>query len=116
MRHSRKKAAAVGFLAFLVLWIVGGVRGSALPYPQPVTWPVLLGDETNVQLPQANNLRQIGLAQTPLPLMLEQPEVEGLKVHEKRARLSVGTTNFDGDLALVRSQLAAQQAVVFNER
>ena len=116
MRETWKKAAAIGFLAFLALWVAGAVRGLSLPYPQPSGWSFSAGDDSPNRLPQAHNLKQIGLEATPLPLMLDQPGVERIQVHEKRAQLSVGAADFDDHQALIRSFIAAHQAVVFNEK
>src|SRR5437899_89992 len=115
MRHLWKKIAALGFLAFLTLWVVGILRGLTLAYPQPV-WPLPVIEEFAARLPQANNLKQIGMATTPLPLVLDQPEVERIQVHEKYAQLASGTAAFDDDTVQVRSALAAHQATVLNEK
>ena len=110
-----KKGAAVGFLALLALWAVGFVRGPSQPYPQPTAWPVLAREVQASRLPSANNLKQIGLAQTPLPALLDQPDVDRIRVFEKVAHLATGTAAFDDDEAAVRSALAAHRAAVFNE-
>jgi hypothetical protein len=97
--------------------VAGTVRGLTLPYPPPPpAWPLPAGEESAARLQSANNLRQIGLALTPLPLVLDQPDVDRIRVHEKVAQLAAGTGAFDDDAALVRSALAAHQAVVFNEK
>ncbi|MCI0640914.1 MAG: DUF4349 domain-containing protein [Gemmataceae bacterium] len=112
-----KKAGAIGFLVFLALWVAGAIRALLLPYPQTPVWQ-LTGSihEAGTRLPQGNNLKQIGLAFTPLPLVLDQPDVEKIQVFDKLAQLAIGTARFDDDKALVRAALAAHQAVVFNER
>ena len=63
MRRYAPKVAAVGFLIFLGLWIVGIIRGIALPYPPPP--PLALASEreyfTSTFNTIANNLKQIAL-------------------------------------------------------
>jgi hypothetical protein len=116
MRPFWKKTAAVGFLVFLGLWIAGTCRSWAQPYPQPVAWHLAASEEPPARLQVANNLTQLGLALKPLPLMLDQPEVERIQVYEKSALLGVGTATFDDDEALIRSALAGRQASIFNEK
>jgi hypothetical protein len=117
MRPVWKKVAALGFLLFLGLWVAGTIRGSKLPYSRPPAAPPTLGSELNSQrLQAANNLRQIGLAKAPLPLVLDQPDVGRIQVHEKTAHLTASTAAFDNDQAAIRDALAEHQAVVFNER
>ncbi|MCI0465172.1 MAG: DUF4349 domain-containing protein [Gemmataceae bacterium] len=111
-----KKVVAVGFLVLLVLWAAGIVRGLILPEPR--TMPALdpLGrEETPSRLMSANNLKQLGLALTPLPQVLDGPDVDQIRVHDKGALLAATTATFDEDSALVRSALTAYQARVFNE-
>jgi hypothetical protein len=115
MSYLWKKVAALGFLVFLILWAVGILRSYALPYPQPA-WPIPVIEELSARNASANNLKQIGLAQTPLPAVLDQAEVERIQVHEKHAQLATGTTTFDDDAAEVRKSLAEHQATVFNEK
>src|SRR4051794_24342501 len=98
-----KKAAAVGVLSFLALWVVGTLRAGTLPYPEPAPWPLTLGEGQGAQGFQANanNLRALGLATKPLPLVLDQPEVERIRVHDRTAQLAVGTAAFDEDAARI---------------
>jgi hypothetical protein len=112
-----KKLAALGFLVFLALWAAGAVRGLALPFPRP-TLLDLSGSirEDASRLAQANNLKEIGLAKTSLPLVLDQDDIEKIQVHEKSAHIATGTAAFDEDQGLLRAALASQQANIFNER
>ena len=126
MSQLAKKCAAIGFLVLVSLWIVGIVREAALPYPQPAGWHLASSDfyeelsSSNAKNPgqqrMANNLVQIGLAHTPLPLVLEQADVDKIQVYEKNAQLAAGTEAFEPDEASIRAALAAHLAVVFNEK
>jgi hypothetical protein len=117
MHEQWKKVAAVSFLTFLVLWIVGFLRILAQPYPQAPVWPVLGSEEVSLQRTQnANNLKQLGLARTPLPNLLDQGDLDRIHVFEKNAQLAMGTTEFADDVAHVRSALAEHQATVFHEK
>src|SRR4051812_18184183 len=102
MRHYAKKVAAIGFLVFLALWIVGVVRGLTLPFPPPP--PLLLdsgpdeyGRGASQNQKVANNLRQLGMEKTPLPLVIDQAEIERIQVHEKTADLTTGSADFETD-------------------
>src|SRR5262245_11885148 len=98
MRLYIQKAAAVGFLVFVGLWIVGSFRGLELDYPMPD--PMMFTSVSSIREQQmyqasANNMRTIpGLVETALPLVLDRPEVEQIRIHEKRAILGIGTPNF----------------------
>jgi hypothetical protein len=112
-----KKGAALGFLVFFGLWVTGSIRGATLftPVPQPPRWAG--SEEVSPRWQQAaNNLKQIGLARMPLPLMLERPEVDQIAVHEKTAALASDSGAFDDDVAMIRSALEEHKATVFNER
>jgi hypothetical protein len=111
-----KQAAAIGFLVFLGLWIVGITRAATQPYPEPAAWQLTLSEEPASRLALANNLRQVGLIQMPLPLVLDQPDVERIRVYEKTAQLAAGTAAFDDDAVSIRAALTAHQASVFNEK
>lgn len=115
-----KKTAALGFLAFLGLWIGGTIHGWSLPYPEPIALPLSSGPgddySPSSRLSQANNIKQIGLAETPLPLVLDKPDIERIQVHEKNAQLSAGTAAFEDDEVRVRAALDAYKAVIVNER
>ena len=50
-----------------------------------------------------NNLKQIGLVETPLPLVLENPNVDKIQIFEKIAVLTSGSTKFDEDEASIRT-------------
>jgi hypothetical protein len=117
MHQVFKKVAAIGFLAFLGLWAVGFVLAWSQPYPPPP--PLHLGSAEEIYAPRqqiANNLKQLGLALTPLPLVLDKPEVEQIRVFEKNAQLALGTAAFEADEGAIRAAIATHQAVVFNEK
>jgi hypothetical protein len=126
MRQYIAKGAAVGFLVLVALWVIGLVREAALPYPQPAGWHVATGltlDDVSLnsngnpdRLVVANNLKQLGLALTPLPLVIDQPDLEKIQVFEKTATVALGSDAFDEDEAGIRTTLAAHHAVAFNER
>ncbi len=119
-----KKLAAVAFLLFMALWIAGTVRTLALDYPPPPPTPIVsLASERDLRLPAnnssnfASNIRQIpGLVETPLPLMLDKPEAEQIRIHEKRAVLTSSTTAFRSDEGLIRAAIKDQQADIFTEK
>src|SRR5262249_5335423 len=115
MSYFWKKVAALGFLVFLILWVVGILRSYTVPYPQPA-WPLPVIEELSARNASANNLKQIGMAQAPLPAVLDQPEVDRIQVHEKHAQLATGTTAFDDDVGKARNVLAEHQATIFNEK
>jgi hypothetical protein len=121
MRQIVAKCAAAGFLVLVALWIVGIAREAAQPYPQPALWHLASGanfDElasSNRNLQVANNIKQLGLATTPLPLVLEQPDLDKLQVYEKTGHLALGTEAFDAEENAIRGALAAHQAIAFDE-
>lgn len=116
MQDPRKKAAAVGFLALFALVLVGTIHAFTLPYPQllrsslPLSLPILERNRT------ANNLKQIGLGGMPLPLLLEQANVERIRVYERSGQLALATDAFDDDEAQIRSAVTVHQALVLNEQ
>jgi Domain of unknown function (DUF4349) len=116
MRERWKKAAAAGFLAFMGLWLVGSLRALTLDFPPPPVVPAYMGELSASRLPVANNMKQIGLELTPVPLVLDQPDVDKIQVYEKNAQLALATAAFDDDLARIRKAVADDQAVVFNEK
>ncbi len=116
-----KKAAAVGFLVFLALWIAGIVRGLTLTFPPPPPMALpSIASSVDRDYPRnanwANNLKQIGLIETPLPVMLDKPQVEEVRVIEKRATMTTGTADFPTDESALRAAIKANQASVFNEK
>ena len=117
MQHLGKKTAAAGFLVLLALGLVGTIRAFTLPYPQllrsslPMSLPML---ERN--LPSANNLKQVGLGEMPLPLLLEQGNVERIRVYERSGQLALATEVFGDDETQVRSAVTVRQALVLNEK
>src|SRR5690348_11314330 len=121
MLHYVKKAAALGFLLFVLLWIVGVLRALTLEYSPPP--PAIVSMASDYDIPSrgnsnfsANNLQQIGLIQTPLPLVLDNPEVEKIRITDKTARMSVNTTSFAADVAKIREMIQEFKAETFNER
>ena len=119
MLHYAKKIAALAFLLFMLLWVAGVIRSFTLEYPPPPPL-VSLSSEREYVNPSsrnfANNLKQIDPNQTPLPLMLDNPDVDKIRITEKTAVLTSGTTAFKNDEASVRAAIKAQQADVFTER
>jgi hypothetical protein len=114
VRLLKKKIAAVGFLVFLGLWIVGAVRGLTLPYPQPLPLSVASsGEESYSRAPVANNMKQLGLIETPMPLLLDGANVDKIRVHEKRAVLALGTSAFDYDTAKVHAAVESHKGEIF---
>jgi uncharacterized protein YfcZ (UPF0381/DUF406 family) len=118
MRAQWKKPAAIGFLVFLVLWSAGTIRGLALPFPRPTVLDLSGSShrEDTSRLANAHNLVQLGLGTTPLPVVLDQGDIERIQVYEKSAHITTGTAAFDEDQALLRAALTAHQATIFNER
>jgi hypothetical protein len=119
MRRYINKSAAIAFLAFVALWIVGLVREATTAYPLPTAWDHAVIENLQSTVSRqvmANNLRQIGLATTPLPLVIDQPDVEKIQVFEETAQLILGSDVFDDDEAAIRTVLAAHRAVAFNEK
>lgn len=116
MNHRRKQVAAVAFLAFVVLWVVGLVRGAPRPDSSPaLDWSSGSSDNTTSRQQFANNLHKIGLGAMPLPAVLDQADIDRIQVFEKTARLTNSTTSFDGDQSAIRSAVESHQAVIFNE-
>src|SRR5262245_39031620 len=115
MRQILQRCGAAGFLVFLILWVGGTVRGYALPYPEGPVFDFSSFDRVaNQRLQGANNLKQMGLATTPVPLVLERPDLDKIQVYERVAYLSSGTRSFEDDEAQIRSAAAGHQAVIFN--
>jgi hypothetical protein len=116
MRQLLPKFAAAGFLVFLALWIGGTARGYALPYPEAPVFDFSAFDrQANARQASANNLAQIGLSTTALPLVLDKGDIEQIQVYERIASLTSATRAFDDDEAQLRSATAGQQAVIFLE-
>jgi Domain of unknown function (DUF4349) len=117
----KKKVAAVAFLIFLSLWVVGLIGGLALPLPRasadPVAFsnvqPIQGGDQGRRQL--ANNLRALGLAREPVRGVLDRADLDKVQVHEKTGRVAATTTDFAVDEAAIRAALEEHKAVVVNE-
>jgi hypothetical protein len=119
MSNLLKKLAAAGFLAFVGLWAAGLARSYTLERPEPTTFAVpalSLIEEYRSRMQVANNLRQIGLAHSPLLEILEQAGGDKIEVYEKTAQLTSGTSAFSADEAWVRQAVATHKAVIFSER
>jgi hypothetical protein len=119
MRRHINKGAALGFLAFVALWIVGLAREASVAYPLPTAWHLVVSEELSNRLSRnmvANNLKQIGLAETHPLLVLDQPDVEKIQVEEKKAQLALGSDAFDDDEAVSRTALATHHGMVFDEK
>lgn len=120
MRHYAKKAGAVGFLVFLALWIVGAIRGLTLPYPDPP--PLHLSSISEdysrsggKQQNFVNNLKALGMEKTPLPMVIDQAEIERIQIHDKTAHLTSSTFDYDDDEAKIRAVLALYKANTISE-
>jgi adenylate cyclase class IV len=115
MRLYVQKAVAVGFLVFLTLWIVGAVRGMMLdfPPPLPMSLDVVSARESYSRQQNVNNLKQLGLVETPLPLVLDGPNVEKIRIHEKRAVMTAGSASFDDDSARIHAAIQSHNAEIF---
>lgn len=117
-----KKIAAFGFLLFLALFVAGIIRSFFLQEPDlpdltmRLSSPLFSKDEYRSELRTANNLAQIGLIKTPLPQVLDQENLDKIRVYEKTAQLASGTTDFPVDEERIRTALTTQKATVFNER
>jgi hypothetical protein len=121
VKTSVKKLAAVGFLLFLGLWVVGFLRTFSLPEAEPEVFIPSVspfsssGDNPRTGAKTANNLAQIGLTQAPLPQVLDQEDIHKVQVYEKTAHLTSGTTAFAEDEGRIRSAVAHWNALVFSE-
>jgi hypothetical protein len=115
-----KKVAAVGFLLFLILWVVGLSGGYALPLPRASADSAAFSSvprrEDGLARQQfANNLRDLGLAREPVRGVLDRADLDKIQVHEKIGRVATTTTDFAADEAAIRTVLEGQKAVVVNE-
>jgi Domain of unknown function (DUF4349) len=111
-----KKFAAVGFLAFLGLWIVASIRGLTLDYPPPAPLSIELIREDYSRQQVANNLKAVGLAETPAPMLLDLADIEKIRIHEKRAVLATNSVEFDDDSTKIHSAIAAHKAEILTYR
>ena len=118
-----KKIAAIGFLLFMLLWLAGVIRAFTREYPPPApVLPELLSlsssgrEYVNPAQQVANNLKQIGLIQTPLPLVLDNPDFEKIRITEKTATLTAGSTAFKEDEVKIRAAIAEFKADIFTEK
>ncbi len=127
MRQYAKKAGAVGFLVFLGLWIIGSARGMMLPYPEPPPLQLSsIGDEFSSGGSGGrqqgsnqnfwNNLKAIGMEKTPLPMVIDQAEIERIQIHEKTAFLTTSSFEFAEDEAKIRAALATHKVSTISEK
>ncbi len=103
------------------IWFAGVLQTLALDYPPPAPTPLAsLSAEREYHLPWngnwANNLKQIGLIETPLPLVLDKPDVEKIRITEKTALLTSTSTAFKDDEAKIRAAIQADGAEIFTEK
>jgi hypothetical protein len=116
-----KKVAALAFLTFLALWVVGLVGGFALPLPRATASPVAYASVQQAQgdglarRQLANNLRELGLARMPARGVLDLADLDKVQVHEKTGRLTTTTSDFADDEAAVRAVLEEHKAAVIHE-
>jgi hypothetical protein len=114
-----KKLIALGFLLLVGLWAAGVVRSFGMAHSDlpalSVSIPSSVEDYRG-SLRTANNLAQIGLVKAPLPKVLDQEDIQQIRVYEKTAQISAGSTAFADDEARIRKALADHQAVVFSEK
>ena len=115
-----KKVAAVAFLLFLILWVVGLSGGFALPLPRASAEPVAFASASRREDGQArqqlaNNLRELGLAREPVRGVLDRADLDKIQVHEKIGRVATTTTDFAADEAAIRTVLEGQKVVMVNE-
>jgi hypothetical protein len=115
----RKKVAAVAFLSFLILWVVGLAGDLAPPLPRVSADSFVSSGSSNREGPErqqlANNLRELGLAREPVRGVLDRPDLDKVQVHEKTGRVATTTTDFAADEAAVRAALTEHKAVPVNE-
>jgi hypothetical protein len=119
MSNSLKKLAAVGFLLLVALWLAGIARTYFLPEPEPFTFPTVISFSSadyRSGARTAHNLAQIDLAKDPLPKMLDQADINQIRVYEKTAELSAGSTAFGEDEARTRNAIGTHKAVIFSEK
>lgn len=122
MTNLWKKLAALAFLLFLALWVAGFLRTfaqSAAEAPTVPTIPVKfssISEEYGSSLRQTSNLAQMGLPKAPLPQVLDQVDIDQLKVYEKTGQISSGSTNFTDDEERVRKAIVTHKSVIFDEK
>jgi hypothetical protein len=110
-----KKAAAIGFLILLVLWVIGLFRAPAPAAPLPAHGFVF-NREDFARQQVANNLRALHVENVPAPLLLDRQDVEGIRIHERSAQLTAVTARFADDEKQVRLAVVEHGALVLNER
>lgn len=121
MRRNWYSLAAVGFLVFLTLFVVGLALAQSHPYPVMPTYSPLRLSSGYEELASSNwgsshNMAQIGLGKTPIPQVLDQANIEQIRVQEKIGQLKVGTASYDSDEKTIRAAVAAHKAIIFTEK
>src|SRR5262245_47662724 len=94
-QHLLQKAAAIGFLTLLPLWVIGlfvAPAPVAPAYPMQHAFAYNREDLSRQQV--ANNLRALKMDDVPAPLLLDRQDVEGIRVHEKSAQMTTSTASF----------------------
>lgn len=116
MHQLLPKVAAVGFLTLLSLWILGLFVAPPPADPALVEWQAQSFNRANASQGQvANNLRALKLAAEPAPLLLERPDAEAVRIHEKSAQLTATSSTFEDDEKAIRRAIAGKEALVLNE-
>ena len=121
MNDLLKKLAALGFLLLLVLWVVGVGRTFVVEPPELQTYPGSYASSfedarSSSSLQVANNLKQLDIAPVHLAQLLDQGDINKIRIFEKTAQLALGTTQFSDDEARIRQALVNQKATVFSEK
>lgn len=116
MARWKIKILAAGFLLFVGLWVVGVARNAAVAYPEPISWEYVSVPSERYQTRQiANNFKEIGIAGSPLPKVIEEAG-DHIQLFEKRAQIGCRSQDFQADESKLRSQLALHKAIVFFEK
>jgi hypothetical protein len=115
MRQLLEKASAVMFLTLLSLWLVG-LFVAPEPAAQLASAGFGFGREDGSRQQVANNLRALKLEKLEVPLLLDRPDAEGIRVYEKSAQLASSTAAFDDDQESARQAIAGHGGLVLNER
>jgi hypothetical protein len=125
MNNYLKKLGAAAFLLFLGLWLAGVIRTYFVTEPDnysllldlasraPRMSPLSEGFRSGTRV--AHNLAQIDLSKDSLPKILDQADVNQIRVYDKTAELSTGSPDFGEDEARIRKAIATHKAIVFSE-
>jgi hypothetical protein len=121
MRQVWSKLAAFGLLTFLGLWVTGLLGNLALPSGGRVSGPAHVAvnsqqlENASTRRQFANNLAALGLTRAPIRAVLDDADIERIRVHEKTGRLGTTSSDIVSDEAKVRAALEACKGGVFNE-